>query len=110
MYVYVYHDNDNRVTILSQIYLTRVCVGGGGGQREDKKGYGAIRFLKPVLYLWKRRCPHGVSVWKCLWANRNTGVQGEQLSIELSVMWRPLAWERDGWPPVFKLFSENIWS
>ena len=31
MFVYVYHDNDNRVTILSQIYLTRVCVGGGGG-------------------------------------------------------------------------------
>ena len=64
--MYVYHDNDNRVTILSQIYLTRVCVEGGGGQREDKKGYGAIRFLKPVLYLWKRRCPHGGSVWKCL--------------------------------------------
>ena len=58
--MYVYHDNDNRVTILSQIDLTRVCVGGGGGgggQREDKKGYGAIRFLKTVLYLWKRRCP-----------------------------------------------------
>ena len=31
MYVYVYHDNDNRVTILSQIDLKRVCVGGGGG-------------------------------------------------------------------------------
>ena len=49
MYVYVYHDNDNRVTMLSQIDLTRV--GEGGGQREDKKGYVAIRFLKPVLYL-----------------------------------------------------------
>ena len=48
MYVYVYHDN--RVTILSQIDLTRGG-GGGGRQREDKKGYGAIRFLKPVLYL-----------------------------------------------------------
>ena len=31
MYVYVYHDNDNRVTILSQIDLTRVGGGGGGG-------------------------------------------------------------------------------
>ena len=49
VYVYVYHDN--RVTILSQIDLTREGGGGGGRQREDKKGYGAIRFLKPVLYL-----------------------------------------------------------
>ena len=31
MYVYVYHDND---TILSQIYLTRVCVGGGAAGRQ----------------------------------------------------------------------------
>ena len=29
--MYVYHDNDNRVTILSQIDLTRVGGGGGGG-------------------------------------------------------------------------------
>ena len=47
--MYVYHDN--RVTNLSQIELTRGGGGGGGRQREDKKGYGAIRFLKPVLYL-----------------------------------------------------------
>ena len=65
--------------------------GGGVGQREDKKGYGAIRFLKPVLYLLKGCGPHGVIVCKCLRANRNTGVQGEQLSIKISVMWRPLA-------------------
>ena len=36
MYVYVYHDNDNRVTILSQIYLARVCVGGRGGGGSGK--------------------------------------------------------------------------
>ena len=41
MYVYVYHDNDNRVTILSQIYLARVCVGGGvgAGRQEGLWGY-----------------------------------------------------------------------
>ena len=52
MYVYVYHDN--RLTILSQIHLTRVGWGGGGGC-SGKTGrvmaYWAIRFLKPVLYL-----------------------------------------------------------
>ena len=39
MYVYVYHDNDNRVTILSQIDLTRV-VGGGGGSGKTRRVMG----------------------------------------------------------------------
>ena len=42
--MYVYHDNDNRVTILSQIDLTRVGAGGGGGSGKTRRvmAYGAI--------------------------------------------------------------------
>ena len=53
----IYNDDDNCETILSQLDLTGVQVEG-----LCKKSYGGIRFLKPVLYLWKRRCPHGESV------------------------------------------------
>ena len=60
--MYVYHDNDNRVTILSQIYLTRVCVEGGGaaGRQEGLWGYqvpeACSLFVEAPLPSW----------WKCV--------------------------------------------
>ena len=45
MYVYVYHDNDYRVTILSQIDLTRVCEWGGGGGGGGLGGSGKTKMV-----------------------------------------------------------------
>ena len=79
MYVYVYHDNDNKVTILSQIDLKRVGGGGGGGgaagRQEGLWGYqvpdACSLFVEAPLPSW-RKCVEVFVSQQEYWRTRGT--------------------------------------